>query len=212
MKKSITILSCAFALTALMLGMTVSDLDSKESKSKTSSKTSAKVVSEVTEISPAKSSVTRKQPEVKAAITSPLSAPSGIMVTGETISWEVLAGGGQFGTSTNFGLSGTIGEGAVGDGFSTNFGVLGGFEQNFSAGAPPCCVLPGNASGDDKTNIADVSFVIAWLFLGGADPGCCAQASANGDNKLNIADVTYIIAWLFTGGADPVCGPADMTC
>lgn len=212
MKKTITILSCGLALTALTLGLSVSNLEAKEKNPAKTSKTNIKATDAVTDRPPAKSSVTKKQPTARAAFTAPLSAPSGIMVTGETISWEVLAGGGQFGTSTNFGLSGTIGEGAVGDGFSTNFGVLGGFEQNFSAGAPPCCVLPGNASGDDKTNIADVTFVIAWLFLGGADPGCCAQASANGDNKLNIADVTYIIAWLFTGGADPVCGPADMTC
>ena len=139
--------------TALTLGLSVSNLEAKEKNPVKTSKTNITATVGVTDSSPAKSGVTKIQPTAKPAITAPLLAPSGIMVTGETISWEVLAGGGQFGTSTNF-------------------GVLGGFEQNFSAGAPPCCVLPGNASGDDKTNIADVSFVIAWLFTGGADPVC----------------------------------------
>ncbi len=212
MKRIVTILSCGIALLALTLGLTVSNLESKESRRIEPSKTNIKEAGIAKDKSQAKSSVTQKQPAAKAAVIAPVSASSGITVTGETISWEVLAGGGQFGTSTNFGLSGTIGEAAVGDGFSTNFGVLGGFEQNFGAGTTICCETAGDASGDGRTNIADVSFVIAWMFSNGPDPDCCAEASANGDSKLNIADVTYIIAWLFSAGPDPVCAPADMTC
>ena len=77
---------------------------------------------------------------------------------------------------------------------------------------PGCCDTPGDANSDGKVNIADVSFVISWLFAGGASPSCCSEGSANGDDKLNIADVTYVIAWLFSGGPDPICGPAGMGC
>lgn len=212
MKKTIAILCCGFAVSALTLGLSTSRLESKENKRKAQSKTTVKSSGVVKEESTAKSSATKKQPAAGEVDRAPLAAPSGITVTGETISWQILAGGGQFGTSTNFGLSGTIGEPAVGDGFSTNFGVLGGFEQNFGAPAGPCCLIAGNANGDDKVNIADVSFVIAWLFAAGPSPVCCAEGNANGDDKLNIADVSYVISWLFAAGPDPICGPPDLTC
>ncbi len=73
-----------------------------------------------------------------------------------------------------------------------------------------CCELAGDANSDGKVNIADVQFVISWLFSAGEDPECFAEGSANGDEKLNIADVSYIISWLFSGGPGPVCGPAGM--
>ena len=75
-----------------------------------------------------------------------------------------------------------------------------------------CCTTPGDANGDEKVNIADVHFVISWLFAGGASPGCCAEGSANGDGRINIADVAYVISWLFTGGPVPVCSTAGMGC
>ena len=78
--------------------------------------------------------------------------------------------------------------------------------------SPSCCSIPGDANSDGKVNIADVQFVISWLFLGGASPSCCAEATANGDDKLNIADVVYVISWLFSGGPDPLCGPSSMGC
>lgn len=86
-------------------------------------------------------------------------------------------------------------------------GVYASFTTSLS-----CCSTAGDANTDGRVNIADVQFVIAWLFAGGASPNCCSEGSANGDDKINIADVTYIITWLFMGGADPICGPAEMGC
>ncbi|MFQ5606366.1 MAG: dockerin type I repeat-containing protein, partial [Candidatus Zixiibacteriota bacterium] len=99
----------------------------------------------------------------------------------------------------------------------TGFGTQAEFEEAASATralANPgaCCSLAGNANGDTKVNIADVTFLIARIFAGGAAPPCCEQASANGDNKVNIADVTFLIARIFAGGAAPVCGPVGMGC
>ncbi|MFQ5607908.1 MAG: hypothetical protein ACE5GA_08160 [Candidatus Zixiibacteriota bacterium] len=229
---SLTALATLVALAALVLtfGVPASQLQAKEADKK---KVAAEEI--VKAEKPAKVSRSKKSgaddrsakasgvpearpgagaPETQAAPDPelPQLAPSGVTVTGETISWEVFGGGGGFGTSTNFGLSGTIGEAAVGDGFSTNFGVLGGFEQDFGASTGACCALAGNANGDDKVNIADVSFVIAWLFAAGPSPVCCAEGNANGDDKLNIADVSYVISWLFAAGPDPMCGPAVQTC
>ncbi len=76
--------------------------------------------------------------------------------------------------------------------------------------SPGCCATAGDANNDNKVNIADVQFVISWLFTGASAPTCFAEGSADGDDRLNIADVTYVISWLFSGGPDPECGPAEM--
>ncbi|MDH4157517.1 MAG: PQQ-binding-like beta-propeller repeat protein [candidate division Zixibacteria bacterium] len=67
-----------------------------------------------------------------------------------------------------------------------------------------CCLgLSGNANGDidDKTNISDVSYLLAYLFgiPTGPPPGCPAEGNANGDPdiKVNISDVSYLLAYLF---------------
>ena len=79
-----------------------------------------------------------------------------------------------------------------------------------------CCLgMRGNANGDpeDKTNISDVSYLLAWLF--GIPPGpapvCPEEANANGDNeeKINISDVSYLLSYLFgiPSGPDPPACP-----
>ncbi|MCH7879286.1 MAG: dockerin type I repeat-containing protein, partial [candidate division Zixibacteria bacterium] len=90
--------------------------------------------------------------------------------------------------------------------------LVGDFQRPFWFTLQDCCINPGDANNDTKTNIADVVFLISWLFTGGASPACCAEGSANGDGKINIADVTYIISWLFSAGPFPVCGPSTFGC
>ena len=50
------------------------------------------------------------------------------------IPWEVISSGGGSGSSTNFGLTGTAGQIAVGTGTSPNFGLSHGFWQMSGAG------------------------------------------------------------------------------
>lgn len=76
--------------------------------------------------------------------------------------------------------------------------------------AAGCCNIPGDASGDNSFNIADVPFSIARIFSGGPSPACQDEADANGDNMFNIADVTYGIARIFSGGLMPVCGSTGL--
>ena len=74
--------------------------------------------------------------------------------------------------------------------------------------------IRGNANNDpdDKANISDVSYLLAWLFgiPPGPAPPCLPEANANGDpdEKSNISDVSYLLAWLF--GIPP--GPAPPSC
>lgn len=71
---------------------------------------------------------------------------------------------------------------------------------------PGCCSFAGDANGNGRVNIGDITFIISRFFHGGAPPPCNDAADANGNGSVNIADVTYLIARIFTGGAAPVCG------
>ena len=85
----------------------------------------------------------------------------------------------------------------------------------FNPSPPTCCRgLAGNANGDseDKANVADVSYLVSWLFgiPSGPAPLCIAEANANGDieDKVNVSDVSYLVEYLFgipSGPAPPLC-------
>ena len=133
---------------------------------------------------------------------------------GEQINWQVISNGGGEGSSTSYILNGTIGQTAVGAGSSASYGLSQGYWQVF-AGISGCCLgIRGNANNDpeDKTNISDVTFLLAYLFgiPTGPTPVCQEEANANGDvdEKVNVSDVTYLLAYLF--GIPP--GPAPKPC
>lgn len=70
-----------------------------------------------------------------------------------------------------------------------------------------CCVLRGNVEGSGTVNIADLTYLVAWLFAGGSSPPCRAEADVNDDGNINIADLTYLVTYLFGGGPAPVACP-----
>ncbi len=138
--------------------------------------------------------------------------------SGEEINWQVISSGGNQGSSsTNFMLSGTLGQTAVGSGTSTNFGLNQGYWQNFGDGGGPCDCEPGNVNGDGTINIFDITYIISYLYLSGPAPIPYALCSAdpNKDCTCNIFDITYIISHLYLGGPPPctcnewltACGP-----
>ena len=59
--------------------------------------------------------------------------------SGEQIKWQVVAAGGTRGSSTNFILTGTAGQTAVGNGTSTNFAIGRGYWQNFVVDTSYAC-------------------------------------------------------------------------
>lgn len=72
-----------------------------------------------------------------------------------------------------------------------------------------CCIgIRGNADGDfeDRINVADITYLINYLFKAGPLPPCPEEANIDADalEKLNVADVTYVIGYLFKGGAAPL--------
>lgn len=76
-----------------------------------------------------------------------------------------------------------------------------------------CCVAPtrGNVNGDpeDAVNVADLTYLIAFLFGGGSPPPCFEEGNVNGDPSelINIADISAIVSYLFGGGSPPADCP-----
>jgi hypothetical protein len=133
----------------------------------------------------------------------------------KNINWQVISNGGDIdGSSTNFLLSGTVGQTAVGAGSSDNFGLSHGFWQLFE---DVCDCIPGDANGDGSINIGDAVYIIAYVFKGGPPPIPYAICSgdANCDCSCNVGDAVYLIAYVFRGGPAPCsceqwlinCGP-----
>jgi hypothetical protein len=118
--------------------------------------------------------------------------------SGEQIKWQVIGSGGTRGTSTNYILFGTAGQTAVGQGTSTNFQVNQGFWQNFAPG-----FICGDANANGIVNIADVVYLIQYIFAGGPAPNPLASGDVNCSGIVNIADVVYLIQYIFAGGPEP---------
>jgi len=63
----------------------------------------------------------------------------------------------------------------------------------------------GDANGDTNISIADVVYIISYLFKGGSPPNPWIEGDANGDGNVSIADAVYLINYLFKGGPPPRC-------
>lgn len=145
---------------------------------------------------------TAQRPTVAPVTTTPIErapvVPLAQSRTGESIKWQVISGGGGRGTSTNYILSSTVGQTAVGPGTSTNYKVNHGFWQNF--GPAGCCVAnTGNAdcSPDDLVDISDLTILIDHLFINN-NPLCCeGEGNTDGMSGVDISDLTVMIDHLF---------------
>jgi hypothetical protein len=122
---------------------------------------------------------------------------------GEQIKWQVIANGGNRGTSTNFALSGSIGQAAAGLGLSTSYKMNLGFWQGFATGPTYIC---GDANGSGSVNISDAVSLIAYIFSGGPAPNPLAAGDANCSGSINVSDAVYLIAYIFAGGPAPCAG------
>ncbi|HWR82192.1 MAG TPA: M6 family metalloprotease domain-containing protein [Candidatus Deferrimicrobium sp.] len=75
-----------------------------------------------------------------------------------------------------------------------------------------CCVgARGNVDGDpgDNVNVADLTFLVDYLFAGGQEPPCPEETNIDGgsNGQINVADLTYLVAFLFQGGIPPAACP-----
>ncbi len=76
-----------------------------------------------------------------------------------------------------------------------------------------CCIGRGNADGilgPGGPNIADLTFLVDYLFQGGAAPSCPEEGNVDGTvgagGPIDVADLSYLVVYLFEAGpAPPPC-------
>jgi len=72
-----------------------------------------------------------------------------------------------------------------------------------------CCIIRGDINhGGSGPDIADLVFLVSYMFSGGDPPPCMAEADINGDGTgPDISDLVYLVAYMFSGGPAPVPCP-----
>ncbi|HPC11156.1 MAG TPA: hypothetical protein PK112_03535, partial [candidate division Zixibacteria bacterium] len=70
-----------------------------------------------------------------------------------------------------------------------------------------CGDVDDNGAGP---NVADLTYLVTFLFRGGPEPPVLPAANLNGStgpgNNIEVSDLTLLIAYLFRGGPAPTCG------
>lgn len=117
---------------------------------------------------------------------------------GEQINWQVLASGGGTQTLGTLVLGSTIGQTAAGPASAGSYLLQSGFWQNFGGG-----YLCGDPNRSNDVNIADVVYLVAYIFAGGPAPDPPASGDVDCGGSINIADAVYMIEYIFTHGAAP---------
>lgn len=65
--------------------------------------------------------------------------------------------------------------------------------------------IRGDANGDGVVNVADVVYLVNYLYRGGDPPIPMEAGDANCDGIVNVADVVYLVNYLYRGGDPPGC-------
>lgn len=67
----------------------------------------------------------------------------------------------------------------------------------------PQLIACGDLNGSGQTDIADVVYLVNYIFGGGPAPQDISQGDADCSQQTNIADAVYMVNYIFAGGAKP---------
>jgi len=74
-----------------------------------------------------------------------------------------------------------------------------------------CCCngdgIRGDANGSGTINVADVVYLVGYIFLGGPAPPCEEEGDVNGNGSINVGDVNFLVDYQFLGGPPPAPCP-----
>lgn len=72
-----------------------------------------------------------------------------------------------------------------------------------------CGNIDGNYTPSGPSDIADLTYLVAYLFGGGPPPPNMDAANvdglSSGNLQVDVSDLTYLVAYMFKGGPAPVC-------
>lgn len=75
---------------------------------------------------------------------------------------------------------------------------------NSDTAAMKVTLLPtGDANGDGNVNLADIIYLVNYIFKGGPPSTPLEAMDANCDGKVNLTDIIYLVNYIFKGGAAP---------
>jgi len=70
-----------------------------------------------------------------------------------------------------------------------------------------CCNLRGDVDNSGEIDVADLSYLIAFLFQGGPPPPCEEEGNVDGvvgvGGPIDVGDLGYLQSYLFNGGPPP---------
>jgi hypothetical protein len=66
--------------------------------------------------------------------------------------------------------------------------------------------LSGDLNGDLLVNVADLTYMLSYLFDYGPAPRIPGSVNVDGIGAVNINEVTYLTNYLFADGPAPECG------
>ncbi len=72
-----------------------------------------------------------------------------------------------------------------------------------AAKVPACYIRKGDADNNGAFSIADVVWLINYIFEGGAAPVTGGSGDADGNGGISIADAVFLINYIFAGGNAP---------
>ncbi len=78
----------------------------------------------------------------------------------------------------------------------------------FTLRVNPIALIPGNVDMTDNVDIADLTALIGYLYLGEPKPPVGVTCDVNNDCNLDIGDITDLIAYLYLSGPSLVLGCA----
>ena len=123
---------------------------------------------------------------------------------GEEINWLSIGSSGDVaGTSTNYRLSVSVGQTAVGPGSSTGYMINCGFLQDFDEGSSGCCTGPsvGNVDGsaDNMVTTGDLVRLLDHLFASLEPLDCVEEGNMDmsADGMVTMGDLTVLLDYLF---------------
>lgn len=82
-------------------------------------------------------------------------------------------------------------------------------------GTSSCCYDRGNADGVNgpggPINVADLTYLVSYLFMSGPVPICIEEGNADGitfdELQIDVADLVYLVDYLFKSGSNPPACP-----
>jgi hypothetical protein len=86
--------------------------------------------------------------------------------------------------------------------FALTFGLVNATGDDF---------VCGDTNGDKQINIADVVYIINYIFKYGPAPVPAEVADVNYDGNVNVGDAVYLIGYIFKGGPEPNCPPIGIS-